>query len=228
MKMKKTQSLKLMLLGLLTSVSMGAFAGNGDVFTSKNLVLLQDGASNAKVIGVASFSDGGWVIIPDEVQNDFENGKTLKVNGLADDWYAGGEIVLKKDPLPTSPDVPGKEYAGTAVVQNLSKAGNWFKLKIEATQLTNISKDQIWPVSNQIKEFVVASGAGLNKIVEHAFEAKTYEKDDEATEAKAEALRKLIEAEQKKIDDADDLLKGTNGETASSRPVSTMASRFSS
>ena len=97
MKMKKTQSLKLMLVGLLCSMGVSAFAANGDVFTSKNLVLLQSGENNAKVIGVASYSDGGWVIIPDEVQNDFANGKTLKVNGLADDWYAGGEIVLKKE-----------------------------------------------------------------------------------------------------------------------------------
>ena len=195
MKMKKTQSLKLMLVGLLCSMGMSSWAADGDIFTDKKLVL-QEVDGKAQVIAVASHN--GTIVIPDEVQNSFDNDRTLKVSRIQQGWWAGGQLVLKRD--------GGQEIAGSTVAVNLLNGGG-FILKIEATQLYDITMQEIVPVNGKITQFIVDPAAGLNMLPEHAFEKNVYtETPDQATydaavtaaeEAKAEAEAAKELADQK-------------------------------
>ena len=171
MKMKKTQSLKLMLVGLLCSMGMSAWAANGDIFTDKKLVL-QEVNGKAQVIAVASHN--GTIVIPDEVQNSFDNDKTLKVSRIQQGWWAGGQLVLKRD--------GGQEIAGSTVAKNLLNGGG-FILKIEATQLYDITMQEIVPVNGKITQFIVDAAAGLNMLPEHAFQKNQTVVDEVKTAA---------------------------------------------
>lgn len=171
MKMKKTQSLKLILVGLLCSMGMSAWAANGDIFTDKKLVL-QEVNGKAQVIAVASHN--GTIVIPDEVQNSFDNDKTLKVSRIQQGWWQGGTLVLKRD--------GGQEIAGSTAAVNLLNGGG-FILKIEATQLYDITMQEIVPVNSKITQFIVDAAAGLNMLPEHAFQKNKTIVDEAATAA---------------------------------------------
>ena len=193
MKMKKTQSLKLMLVGLLCSMGMSAWAADGDIFTDKKLVLQEKGGF-AQVIAVASHD--GTIVIPDEVKNDFDNDKVLKINKLAEGWWAGGQLVLKRD--------GGQEIAGSTVAKNLLDGG-LFTLKLEATKLTSIAMKEIIPVNSKISSFIVDPAAGLNMLPEHAFQ-KNKTIIDEAKTAANQAAHDLA------VTNAENALKGKDEE----------------
>ena len=70
MKMKKTQSLKLMLLGLMASVSTSAWAAVGDVFTygpsdgsAAVLFYEQTSETDAKVVGVSTINPANGMVV---------------------------------------------------------------------------------------------------------------------------------------------------------------------
>ena len=193
MKMKKTQSLKLMLVGLLCSMGMSAWAADGDIFTDKKLVLQEKGGF-AEVIAVASHN--GTIVIPDEVQNSFDNDKTLKVKRLQQGWWAGGQLVLKRD--------GGQEIAGSTVAKNLLDGG-MFTLKLEATKLTDIAMQEIIPVNSKIQQFIVDPAAGLNMLPEHAFQKNKWVIDQAKTQANKTAWDTAVAK-------AEDALKGKDEE----------------
>jgi len=193
MKMKKTQSLKLMLAGLLCSMGMSAWAADGDIFTDKKLVLQEKGGF-AQVIAVASHD--GTIVIPDEVKNDFDNDKVLKINKLAEGWWAGGQLVLKRD--------GGQEIAGSTVAKNLLDGG-LFTLKLEATKLTSIAMQEIIPVNSKIQQFIVDPAAGLNMLPEHAFQKNKWIIDQAKTQANKTAWEVAVAK-------AEDALKGKDTE----------------
>ena len=192
MKMKKTQSLKLMLVGLLCSMGMSAWAANGDIFTDKKLVL-QEVNGKAQVIAVASHN--GTIVIPDEVKNDFDNDKTLKVSRIQQGWWQGGTLVLKRD--------GGQEIAGSTAAVNLLNGGG-FILKIEATQLYDITMQEIVPVNSKITQFIVDAAAGLNMLPEHAFQKNKTIVDEAATAANQAAHDAAVAAAEAALNGGDE------------------------
>jgi hypothetical protein len=194
MKMKKTQSLKLMLLGLLALGSMSVQAKVKDIFTSDMLVLEQTSNTECKVLAVADYVDG-TIVIPDKVKNSFDKNMELSVSALDDNWFCGGEITLKR----TTPEGV-TEPAGSAVAKNLIDGGT-FALKLEASKLTTLNTRQIAMVNNKITQFIVTANSGLTAIPHDAFHANTYVVDQTATQ-------KLKDKEQAKIDAAQEHLDG--------------------
>ena len=192
MKMKKTQSLKLMLVGLLCSMGMSAWAANGDIFTDKKLVL-QEVNGKAQVIAVASHN--GTIVIPDEVQNSFDNDKTLKVSRIQQGWWQGGTLVLKRE--------GGQEFAGSTPAVNLLNGGG-FILKIEATQLYDITMQEIVPVNGKITQFIVDAAAGLNMLPEHAFQKNKTIVDEAATAANQAAHDAAVAAAEAALNGGDE------------------------
>ena len=159
MKMKKTQSLKLMLLGLMATVSTSALAYVGDVFTSKNLVCKELAGNKAQVLGYAAVpSNGMTVVIPDQVLNGNDNDKPLYVSSLSDDWFLGGYIAWVRDNV--------IQEQGT---NRPALTGYTFALKIEASALESLKTQQIQPLNGNITQFIVTTTAGLKGIPAYAF-----------------------------------------------------------
>ena len=159
MKMKKTQSLKLMLLGLMASVSTSALAHVGDIFTDKNLVCKELAGEKAMVLGYANAPTNGMTVtIPDQVTNGSDGNKTLFVSSLADDWFQGGYIAWVRDNVIL--DMGTNRPALT---------GYTFALKIEASELKSLKTQQIQPLNGNITQFIVTQNAGLKGIPAYAF-----------------------------------------------------------
>ncbi len=158
MKMKKTQSLKLMLLGLMALGSTSVQAKVGDVFPSKGLVCVEKEGNTAVVVGVSN--ENKTIIIPSQVVNPFEGGqegKTLTVNELHKNWYVkqlwtySGAVYQTV----TTPDV---------------RTFGPITLQIEASALKSIDALALNQVTN-IENFYVMAGAGLEKIEAYSFHA---------------------------------------------------------
>ena len=181
MKMKKTQSLKLMLVGLLCSMGMSAFAGNGDVFTDKRLVLQEQGGA-ATVMGVLS-TDNGVVVIPDKVTNYDEI--EIPVVAISPDWYKTTSIVLKKDDeVVSEKSLPG--------LKNMT----FHTLKIDASGLTDLGfpTECIQPLNGKIVNFeVTANCTKLTTIPDYAFANIPYKDvDNTVDQAEVERIQKEI------------------------------------
>lgn len=171
MKMKKTQSLKLMLLGLFALVSGSAFAAVGDIFVSGDnaggqLYYEQIAAKGAKLIGVQTVGQGGNIIIPTKAINTWMNkGNDLDVIEVADDWSVATQIVLQKvdangnviEEIPMGKSKALTDYDGT------------IKLQIDAENLLTISTKALQPLNGKISKFVVSADAGLTAIPDYAF-----------------------------------------------------------
>ena len=171
MKMKKTQSLKLMLLGLFALVSGSAFAAVGDIFVSGDnaggqLYYEQIAAKGAKLIGVQTVGQGGNIIIPTKAINTWMNkGNDLDVIEVADDWSVATQIVLQKvdangnviEEIPMGKSKALTDYDGT------------IKLQIEAENLLTISTKALQSLNGKISKFVVSADAGLTAIPDYAF-----------------------------------------------------------
>ena len=201
MKMKKTQSLKLMLVGLLCSMGMSSWAAVGDIFTSDMLVLKQTSDTECMVIAVADYGDAPdyTIVIPDKVKNSFDKDKELYVSALDDNWFCGGNIALIRH-TPEGED----QVAGSAVAENLlDKNAPSFALKLEATRLTKLNTYQIAMVNSKIKKFIVTATSGLTEIPDHAFHKNTYVVDETATQKAKDEKQKDIDAAQDHLDGLD-------------------------
>ncbi len=190
MKMKKTLSLKLMLLGLLATVSTSALAYVGDVFTSKNLVCKELAGNKAQVLGYAAVpSNGMTVVIPDQVLNGNDNDKPLYVSSLSDDWFLGGYIAWVRDNV--------TQEQGT---NRPALTGYTFALKIEASALESLKTNQIQPLNGNITQFIVTTTAGLKGVPAYAFAhvpMKTVDNKDSQeykdAKEKYDALKALVD-----------------------------------
>jgi hypothetical protein len=165
MKMKKTQSLKLMLLGLFALVSGSAWAAVGDVFVDQGGLIYQElDNGKAKLIAIGSIGSSKVITIPTDVYNQLDQSindapKELKVTQVADDWYAPGKeiwIVQNGTPLYKATLKSALDYEGLT-------------LKIDAEELLTISTKAIQPLNRNIAKFVVTADAGLTAIPDYAF-----------------------------------------------------------
>ncbi len=189
MKMKKTQSLKLMLLGLLALGSTSASAKVGDIFADGKLIC-KEVAGGAQVLGYASvMNNGKTVVIPDKVYNDFDEDKELSIIDISDTWYKGGFIAYVVD------NVIQAQGATTPTLTDYN-----FILKIEAKSLENIRTDAIQPLNGNITQFIVTQDAGLKGIPAFAFaNVPTKEIDNTGSQEyidakeKYEALKALVD-----------------------------------
>ncbi len=205
MKMKKTQSLKLMLLGLMASVSTSALAAVGDVFdygsgAGSYLFYEELADGNAKVIGIKSIGTAGTIIIPTTCENSWTGGTSLNVVAVDDDWAGKTKVVL------THYDVNGN-VIGTPVEKetfDLNDLANPITLQIDAAGLTTIGTDALFTLNPWIKKFVVSAGAGLANIPDYAFinGKKTIDTDAEAIgdkQAEIAELQDIINGNKKVI-----------------------------
>ncbi|MBQ7157437.1 MAG: leucine-rich repeat protein [Bacteroidaceae bacterium] len=181
--MKKTQSLKLMLLGLMATVSTSALAYVGDVFTSKNLVCKELAGNKAQVLGYAAVpSNGMTVVIPDQVLNGNDNDKPLYVSSLSDDWFLGGYIAWVRDNV--------IQQQGT---NRPALTGYTFALKIEASALESLKTNQIQPLNGNITQFIVTTTAGLKGVPAYAFAHVPMQTVDNTDSDEYKELAKQIE-----------------------------------
>ena len=181
MKMKKTQSLKLMLLGLMALVSGSAFAAVGDIFVSGDnaggqLYYQQITAKGVKLIGVQTVGTGGNIIVPTKALNTWMNkANDLDVIEIADNWSLATEVAIQK--VDANGNVLEKYPQGKS--KALTDYEGLITLTIEAEQLKTISTEALQPLNGKIKKFVVAGpdatatpekkGAGLTAIPDYAF-----------------------------------------------------------
>ena len=169
MKMKKTQSLKLMLLGLFALVSGSASAKVGEVFSDGMFIYQELEGNGAKIIAIND--ENGLVVIPDKCHNNFDivagttQGKELSVVALDDEWYAQVKVQLIK----VVNGVETNYGSPMATLDLTSDAAPAFELDILATQLKTISTEAIQPLNKKITKFVVAENAGLTNIPDFAF-----------------------------------------------------------
>ena len=214
MKMKKTQSLKLMLLGLMASVSTSALAAVGDVFqygpsdgSAATLFYEQISETTAKVIGVQTINPAnGMVIIPDKCLNTMDGYKSLDVTEIDDNWAGKTVVVIKHQNLdgswteyPAQPAFDFENYDGTIT------------LDIQATKLYYVNTDALQSLTPWIEKFIVSPNAGLKAIPKYAFlNAKRTTSVDPAVAAAQQeiidGLTKAIEAKNNEINGYD-----TNG-----------------
>ena len=186
MKMKKTQSLKLMLLGLFALVSTGAWA---QTYTAKDGVVYAEYAAYAEVVGViesalpAWDTDGKQITIPDEVDG-------LKVTAFASGWTEagwyqnGGEQAL---PNPTGYQAVTDPETGITTYTNTQSGGSVsytgyqttaaadieapIYMLIRASQITSITCDDV--KNFQIKTFCLGKTSGITVIPENLFAMTT-------------------------------------------------------
>ena len=143
MKMKKTQSLKLMLLGLFALVSGSASAKVGEVFSDGMFIYQELEGNGAKIIAIND--ENGLVVIPDKCHNNFDivagttQGKELSVVALDDEWYAQVKVQLIK----VVNGVETNYGSPMATLDLTSDAAPAFELDILATQLKTISTEAI-------------------------------------------------------------------------------------
>ena len=215
MKMKKTQSLKLMLLGLFASVSTSALAAVGDVFqyapsndgSSATLFFEQTSETTAKVIGVQTINAAnGMVIIPDKCLNTMDGYKSLDVTEIDDNWAGKTVVVIKHQNLdgswteyPAQPAFDFENYDGTIT------------LDIQATKLYYVGTDALQSLTPWIEKFIVSPNAGLKAIPRFAFlnaeRTVSVDPDDAADQQEyIDGLIKAIEAKNNEINGYD-----TNG-----------------
>ena len=176
--MKKTDNMKLVLVGLTSLLSTGAMAKVGDVFPSKGLVCIEKEGNTAVVVGVSNTST--LIIIPSEVINPFEGGregKKLSVNEIHPKWY-GEQTWEYSGPVQESVTTPDVRTFGPVTLQ------------VEAAGLTYIDPLALNQVTN-IENFYVTATAGLTKIGDYSFHANQTVTDvaqvarNEAAKAKA-------------------------------------------
>ena len=157
MKMKKTFSLKLMLLGLLIGFgSMTAFAG--DFFTNGGFVF-EKVPGGVKVAGVTKLSTTGVLTIgtnyKDSQDPDDENG--YNVVAIADNWYNPGKLIWI--------DSDGTRHEANGI----DLRDKTFVLKIDAKELTSINTAALQPLNGSITQFIVTTDAGLKGVPAYAF-----------------------------------------------------------
>lgn len=166
MKMKKTQSLKLMLLGLMASAGMNAWAAVGDVFSDNTSCLFFEelDGGKARVVGVTNVVNG-IVTIPDKTSNPFDNSNNpLSVTEVSNDWYGKSEIELRHY------DGDGNLVKETTTqVKDLRQWPTPFKLIVDATQLKKINALALIPLNGKINGFEVTAQAGLEEIDDFSF-----------------------------------------------------------
>ncbi len=157
MKMKKTFSLKLMLLGLLIGFgSMTAFAG--DFFTNGGFVF-EKVPGGVKVAGVTKLSTTGVLTIgtnyKDSQDPDDVNG--YNVVAIADNWYNPGKLIWI--------DSEGTRHEANGI----DLRDKTFALKIDAKELTSINTAALQPLNGSITQFIVTTDAGLKGVPAYAF-----------------------------------------------------------
>jgi len=179
MKMKKTQSLKLMLLGLLIGFgSVGAFAA--DFFTSGGFVF-EKVTGGVKVAGVTQLSTSGIVTIGTQVTDSQDpDGGTYQVVAIDDDWYNRGELKWTD-----SENVP---HSANTIDLRTKK----FVLKIDAANLTSISTAALRPLNGSITQFIVTTNAGLKGIPAYAFANVSTKMVDNTQSAQYKELEQQI------------------------------------
>jgi len=197
MKMKKTQSLKLMLLGLMSLVSTSALAAVGDIFEwgandgAGGVLYYEEITGGAKVIGVKTVGENGLIVIPTECKNNWYSPyAALNVIALDDNWFAKTQIVLKK--MAADGTVLVERPMGQSA--SLNDYDGLLTLQIDAAKLTKIGTDALQPLNKKIKKFVVSATAGLTAIPEYAFinGTKTTPTDDEAIADKQAEIAELL------------------------------------
>jgi hypothetical protein len=171
MKMKKTQSLKLMLLGLMALVSGSAFAAVGDIFVSGDnaggqLYYQQITAKGVKLIGVQTVGQGGNIIVPTKALNTWMNkNNDLDVIEIADNWSLATEVAIQK--VDANGNVLEKYPQGKS--KALTDYEGTIKLTIDAKELKTINTPALQLLNGKISKFVVSPDAGLTAIPDYAF-----------------------------------------------------------
>ena len=211
MKMKKTQSLKLMLLGLMASVGTSAWAAVGDVFTygpsdgsAAVLFYEQTSETDAKVVGVSTINPAnGMVVIPDKCLNTLDEFKSLTVTAIDDNWAGKTTVQVKHYNLDGTITNFSEQPAWDFVQKNIP-----ITLQIEAKSLYYVGTDALQSLTPWIETFIVSPNAGLKAIPEYAFlNAKRTTSVDPADAAAQQeiidGLTKAIEAKNNEINGYD-------------------------
>jgi len=195
MKMKKTQSLKLMLLGLFSLVSTGVWAQ----FTQVNGVVYDVRGDKAKVVGVLSalpdgaYGDGRYLPGTKSIQiEDAVDGK--KVDGLAANWMNSGEFantttgtlsgnvtntVTNADGTQTVTVSNGGGSTQTTVYPTIDATTlAAVELLFKASEITEISRSDFKGL--KVAGFILGSTSGITEIPENLFAStKTILVEDE-------------------------------------------------
>ena len=205
MKMKKTQSLKLMLLGLFALISTGAWAQ----FTQVNGVVYNVSGDKATVVGVLStlpdgqFGDGRYVDGTKSIQiEDVVAGK--KVDGLASTWKQAGKFAntttgtLSGDVTNTVDNADGTQ---TVTVSNGGGTTNTtvyptidatqltaVELVFRASEITEISRDMMKGL--KVAGFILGGTSGITVIPDDLF-APVQTVTEVPNEAKAAEIARL-------------------------------------
>ena len=181
MKMKKTQSLKLMLVGLFAFMSTGAWAQ----YIAKDGIIYQISGSNATVVGVnTKASSTKAITIPDKVE-----GKTVKA--IAADWVnpkgktfqnISGGTGTTTVPTPADADegVSSTVTSGTGSQTVVTfgyidaKTIKGLTLTFDASQIKEITNNLVLDIQSlQVENFVIGANSGITVIPEQLFASST-------------------------------------------------------
>ena len=212
MKMKKTQSLKLMLLGLFAAVSTGAWAQ----FTAEKGVVYDISGAKAKVVGVLAnlpdgeFGDGRYLAGTKSIQiEDVIAGK--KVDALDKDWKNAGSFATTPqqgqagtNQDPADPNLnDGSQWVVTPGTNGTAPTGQSVYTTVDATQIsavelvfraseiTEISYDDIKGL--HVAGFILGGTSGITVIPDDLFAPVRFV-NQIPNQAKADEITRLFTA----------------------------------
>jgi hypothetical protein len=191
MKMKKTQSLKLMLLGLMASVSTSALAAVGDIFYDTNTKLFFEELAEDKAMVIGVTSTDGKITIPDYCLNTWDNNKKLYITEVSNDWFGKTTVETRHF------DGEGNLVKSDVQAFDLSSYNGLIELTVDATQLKKINAAALIPLNNKIVKFVVTSQAGLEEIDDFSFANPT-----DVESLNPTAIENWVKNQRKAINDA--------------------------
>ena len=212
MKMKKTQSLKLMLLGLVACFSSTNVWAQ---YTASNGVVYDTSGEKAKVVAISSTAldattKKAYILIADEIA-----GK--KVNEIDENWLdptknpnypfqnASGSIGTSTTTTPGAvSNVTVTTPNGSTTVEQFNVADlealkdYTIKFEYEAAEITTIERAKIDPIIPQIYHFGIYKKSGITVIPEYLFANKTTKNTAAADAAAAQAVTDKATAQGKK------------------------------
>jgi hypothetical protein len=160
MKMKKTFSLKLMLLGLL--IGFGSIATYAANFFVNGAFVYKKVTGGVQIVGCTGIPNTGILTIESKVVDTADPNKPeYDVVSIADNWYNAGVLIWRQD---------GTDQEVSQPTANLLNGGK-FKLVIDANKLGAISTKALQPLSQyeKLTGFQVTDKAALVAIPDFAF-----------------------------------------------------------